>query len=140
MNLKKIIKIILIFVLFFSIGTFSYAETEIVDPGVGGTNIIDTGNDSNSFDKLQNPLQNSGIDDIPKLVRTILDIVLTIAVPIIAVAIIYTGFLFIAAQGNPEKLKVAKDTLLYVLIGAAVLLAAYVIAEAIESTVRAITG
>jgi hypothetical protein len=80
------------------------------------------------------------VRDIPTLVREILKIVITVGVPIVALAIIYSGFLFVAAQGNPEKLKKAKDTLLYVIIGAAILLGAYVIAEAIEATVAAIRG
>ena len=59
-----------------------------------------------------------------------------IGVPIIALAIIYAGFLFVTAQGNSEKLTKAKKTLLYTLIGAALLLGAVVIAEAIKGTVN----
>jgi len=88
---------------------------------------------------LDNPLGNN-IQDIPSLVESILNIALTIGVPIIALAIIYSGFKFIAAQGNPEKLKEAKQTILYVLIGAGILLAAYAIATAVVDTITAIRG
>lgn len=88
--------------------------------------------------KLDNPIK--GIDSLPKLVEAILDIVLTIGVPLIALAIIYSGYLFVAAQGNPEALKKAKSTLVYVVIGALILLAAYAIASAIFDSVEAIRG
>lgn len=89
---------------------------------------------------LQNPLKNGGVSDIPTLIEKILDIALTIGVPIIALAIIYAGFKFIAAQGNKDKLQEAKQTILYVFIGAGILLAAYAIAGAIVSTVAEIRG
>jgi len=139
--MKKIIIFSLLTFIFSSGLVFAQIDTDSNgSQGIDSVSLGQTENANQNFSKLQNPLAGGGIDSIPKLVRAILDIVLTIAVPIIAVAIIYTGYLFIAAQGNPEKLKSAKQTLLYVLIGAGILLAAYVIAEAIESTIRAITG
>ena len=56
----------------------------------------------------------------------------------VALAIIYSGFLFVAARGNSEKLTKAKDTLLYTIIGAAILLGAWAIATMISSTVLAL--
>lgn len=64
-----------------------------------------------------------------------LEIVMIVGVPIVALAIIYTGFLFVSAQGNSEALTKAKKSLLYTLIGAALLLGAFVLAEAIGKTV-----
>ena len=55
--------------------------------------------------------------------------------PIIVLAIIYSGFLFVAAQGNSEKLGEAKKALLYTLVGAAILLGSLAIAELIKNTV-----
>jgi len=88
--------------------------------------------------QLANPL--GSIKDIPSLVKQILEIAMKIGVPLIVLAIIYTGYLFIAAQGAPDKLTAAKESLVYVVIGAAILLGAYVIAEAIVGTVNAIRG
>lgn len=90
--------------------------------------------------KLENPLAGGGINDIPTLVERILEIVLMIGIPIIVIAVIFSGYKFIAAQGNPEKLKEAKQTLVYVFVGAAILLGAYAIAEAIVGTITAIRG
>jgi len=84
---------------------------------------------------IENPLS-SEIDTIPKFIEAVLKIVLTVGVPIVALAIIYTGFLFVKAQGKPEELTKAKQSLLYTLIGAALLLGAFVIANAVVSTVE----
>ncbi|MCA9352002.1 TrbC/VirB2 family protein [Patescibacteria group bacterium] len=112
-------------------------SNETDPPVVTGSNETDSNDISTT---LANPLANGGVNDIPTLIQKILEIVITIGVPIVALAIIYAGFQFVAARGNPEKLKRAKETLLYVIIGAAILLGAYVIAEAIGATVEAIRG
>jgi hypothetical protein len=72
------------------------------------------------------------------LIQVVLVGVIKIGIPIIALAIIYCGFLFVAARGNSEKLKKAKDALLYTLIGAAILLGAWAIAQLISNTVLAL--
>lgn len=87
--------------------------------------------------KINNPLGDS-IKDIPSFIKAIINIVLTVGVPIVVLAIIYAGFLFVTAQGNEEKLKTAKKTFLYTIIGAAILLGAFVIANAIRGTVEEI--
>lgn len=88
---------------------------------------IDTG--------IDNPLENSGIEDIPSFLVAIITIVLYIGVPIITLAIIYSGFLFVQAQGNAEKITKAKQAFIYTLIGAAILLGSFVITKAIQGTV-----
>jgi Type IV secretion system pilin len=79
-----------------------------------------------------------GATSIPDLIKTILEGALKIGIPIIALAIIYCGFLFVFARGNPEKLTKAKDALLYTLIGAAILLGSWAIATMIQGTVNAL--
>jgi hypothetical protein len=83
---------------------------------------------------IKNPL--GGINDLNGLIVAILSIVLVIGVPIITLAIIYCGFLFVQAQGNSEEITQAKSALLYTIIGAALLLGAFVIANAIQGTVN----
>jgi hypothetical protein len=83
--------------------------------------------------KICNPLGTT--NTLPELIRIILTGVLTIGIPVIALAIVYSGFLFVFARGNPEKLTKAKDALLYTLIGAAILLGSWAIATMIQTTV-----
>ena len=90
--------------------------------------------------KICNPLANSGINSIPELIKTFLDGALKIGIPIIALAIIYSGFLFVFARGNSEKLTKAKDSLLYTIIGAAILLGSWAIAKMIEVTITGLAG
>ncbi|MFA5778281.1 MAG: TrbC/VirB2 family protein [Candidatus Paceibacterota bacterium] len=85
--------------------------------------------------KLVNPIN---IDSIPGLIQTILEGLLKIGIPIVALAIVYCGFLFVFARGNSEKLSKAKEALLYTLIGAAILLGSWAIAKMISATVLAL--
>lgn len=109
-----------------------------VCPDVGGSNTPDVGG-TNITTKINNPLGQNGPQTIPDFIKAVINIVLIVGIPIVALAIIYTGFLFVSAQGNPEKLTKAKNSLMYVLIGAALLLGAFVIAEAIGKTVEDIS-
>ena len=84
---------------------------------------------------IDNPI---GADTINELIKTILEGVIKIGIPIIALAIIYCGFLFVSARGKPESIKKAKDALLYTLIGAAILIGSWAIAQLISETVLAL--
>ncbi|OGI63923.1 hypothetical protein A2914_02285 [Candidatus Nomurabacteria bacterium RIFCSPLOWO2_01_FULL_41_21] len=86
---------------------------------------------SNSI-KIKNPIK---INSIVEFLKEILKAVIKIGIPLIVLAIIYSGFLFVTAMGNPEKLTKAKDALLWSLVGAAVLLGAWAIAELIVTTI-----
>ena len=78
------------------------------------------------------------ITSIPGLVQTILQYVIKMGIPIVALAIVYSGFLFVFARGNSEKLTQARNTLMYTLIGSAILLGSWAIATMISSTVQAL--
>lgn len=85
--------------------------------------------------KICNPINEITINGF---IKTLLTGVLRVGIPVVALAIIYSGFLFVAARGNSEKLSKAKDALLYTLIGAAILLGSWAIAQLISSTVLAL--
>ncbi len=85
--------------------------------------------------KLVNPINS---DSLNGLIKTLLEGLIKIGIPIIALAIVYSGFLFVAARGNSEKLGHAKDTLLYTIIGAAILLGSWAIAQLIGATVSSL--
>ena len=81
---------------------------------------------------LPNPIKAASFQ---ALIEKILRIVIDIGVPVATLFIIYSGFLFVKAQGNPEKLKEAKETFFWTIIGTAVLLGAWVLAQAIKGTI-----
>jgi hypothetical protein len=96
---------------------------------------VTNGNGTSVSVKIENPLGPDGAQDIPGFIKEILKVVMIIGVPIVTLAIIYTGFLFVKAQGNPEQITKAKGALTYTLIGSALLLGAFVISSAIKTTV-----
>ena len=81
---------------------------------------------------IKNPIQASSF---PEFIRSILEIVVQIGVPVVVLGIIFSGFLFVKAQGKSDELKTAKEAFFYTLIGAGIVLGAFVIAEAIQGTV-----
>ena len=83
--------------------------------------------------QFNNPLK---YDSIPAFLSALLDIVTIIMMPIIVLALIYGGFRFIKAQGNPKELDEAKQLFLWVLIGALLVLGASTLSRAIEGTVN----
>ncbi|MFH1170098.1 MAG: hypothetical protein V1704_00860 [Candidatus Vogelbacteria bacterium] len=82
--------------------------------------------------KLENPLTS---DSILILLTKLLEIVRDVGIPVIAIFIVYSGFLFVKAQGNDSKLSEAKATLMWTVIGAAIVLGATVISEVIQATI-----
>ena len=86
--------------------------------------------------KIENPLGKNGPQNLQDFIKKMIEIVLVVGVPILALAIIYAGFLFVEAQGNSEELTKAKHALLYTVIGGVLLLGAFVIANAIQGTVK----
>jgi hypothetical protein len=90
---------------------------------------------------LQNPFKT--LDSFPKIIKAVVNnIILPIAIPFIGVMIMYSGFLFVVARrsGNTDGLKKAKETLTYTLIGAALVLGAFVIANALQGTLNSLVS
>ena len=96
----------------------------------------DSGADTNNTTiTLDNPLGDK-INDLPSFIYAILEVVFQIGAILSVLAIIYVGFLFVSARGDPEKLVTARKAFLYTIIGIAVLLGATLIASVIDSTVN----
>ena len=91
-----------------------------------------TTNTGTGTEGLENPLK---VSTLAGFVQKVLEIVTTIGIPIVAIFLIYSGFLFVKSRGNPEELKTAKSTFLWTVVGAAVLLGSWILAKAICETV-----
>jgi len=121
-----------IFVLAQQSGTINPGgQSGVINPG-GQTGIINPGGCNPGAGKICNPISENTIQGF---IAHILEEGIKLGMPLIALAIIYSGFLFVAARGNPESLKKAKSALLYTLIGAGILLGAWSIAKVISETV-----
>lgn len=84
---------------------------------------------------LENPLN---VGSIEALLSLILDIIVIFATPVIVFFVIYSGFLFVTAQGNPERLKDAKRAFLWTIIGGLIVLGASAILAIIVATISSI--
>jgi len=88
-----------------------------------------------AYTTIENPINPKTVNEF---IKVILEGIIKISIPVIVLALIYSGFLFVTARGMPDKLKKAKDALLYTVIGAAVLLGSWAIAQIISNTVLAL--
>ena len=86
---------------------------------------------------LKNPLV--GVDNLGALAVKILDAVVKVGGYVAVAFIIYSGFLFVKAQGNEKELEDAKRTFFYTIIGVMILLGAKAISLGVAETIKAIT-
>ena len=95
--------------------------------GEGGDNGV------NTTIIIKNPFKQ---DTIKGLIEVIVnDILIPIGGVIAVLMIMYAGFMYVTARGDPGRIKKAHDALLWAVIGAAILLGAWVISQAIEKTI-----
>ena len=124
MTFKKI----LIFVAVFSftilplVGTFVLAQDKA--PGQGEPTPVQF--------ELSNPIR---AENFIALLNLLVDAAMLVLIPLIVLAIIYTGFLFIKARGEPKAITEAKQMFFYVIIGAAIILASKLIITFVSSTI-----
>lgn len=85
-----------------------------------------------AFADLDNPLN---VNSIADFIAKALKVLVIVALPIITLFIVISGFMFILARGNESKLTDAKKNFVYVIIGALLILGAWVIATLIGGTV-----
>ena len=76
---------------------------------------------SGSFFQFPNPLK---IKTVGELLEAIIKWLFWIALPLSVIFILYAAYLFITSGGKPEIIKKAKNTLIYTLIGFAIILLA----------------
>ncbi|MGE5541374.1 MAG: pilin [Bacillota bacterium] len=98
-----------------------------------GSNTDACGNEEG---KLHNPLK---FCSLPELMDGILQAVVELGAILLIFMLVWVGFLFVAAQGNPEKISAARSALIWVLIGGLILLGAEAISKVIEATVNSLT-
>lgn len=81
---------------------------------------------------LSNPLCTNNLS---VFLANLLKLVAQIAFPIIVLFLVYVGFLFVSSQGNPEKIKEAREYFFWAVVGALLVLGAQALSMAIKATV-----
>ena len=75
-------------------------------------------------------------DSLTEFVQAILEVFIIIATPIVVLAIIYSGFLYVTARGNVEQTKKATTALTYAIIGGVIIIGSVAIAEIVGNVVE----
>ena len=83
---------------------------------------------------IPNPIN---ISSFPELVELLLRVLLTFAVPILMLLIVYSGFLFLTSAGDPGKRRSAQEVLRWAIIGFVVILAAWALVSALRTILGA---
>ena len=83
-------------------------------------------------EKLENP---TGFTTIAQFIEGVLKAVVLLGLPIISLFMVYAGFLYVKARGNPDQISKAHQNFLYVIVGTILILGAWVLATLIGATV-----
>lgn len=136
--MKKIIPLFLFIALLFP-AVSSHAQP--TRSTTGGVSQSTTGGPADpsapSLATLPNPLAGR-VDSIPALLKSIVDFLFGFSYIVIAFFLLLSGFKFVAAQGSEEKLREAKNTFKYTIIGALILIGANTIITVAQQLVQSL--
>jgi len=86
-----------------------------------------------NVDGINNPIASTSLQEF---LGKLLEAIVTLLYPILVLALVYSGFLFVTAKGNPEQLQKARTVLQWVVVGAVIIFARWLIADIIGTTVN----
>lgn len=86
---------------------------------------------------IANPLKFCSLEQV---LGALLDAVIKIGSIVLMLVLMYSGFQFVAAQGNEEKISKARNALMWTVIGGLILLGAKGIEVVISSTISSVTS
>jgi hypothetical protein len=84
---------------------------------------------------LDNPL-GTNVTSFCQLIIKLVQVVIALGIPVAVLFIVWAGFKFIIARGNPNQLTEAKKNFLYVIIGIGIFVGASLIANIIIGTLH----
>lgn len=121
---KKIYLVSFIFVLPLVVSAESY--------NTGQPPQYNTGN----YIGFDNPLQ---VKTICGALKLFLNALITLAVPVAVLFLVYAGFLFVWARGSTKELARAKRNILWVVIGIGIFMGAWLLGQIIMNTLNALS-
>lgn len=90
--------------------------------------IIGIGNRVSAAYVITNPIKAESFGEV---VKGFAQLAAQIGLPIAALFLVWSGFLFVSARGDTKKLETAKSTFYWTVIGTALIVGAYAIATAV---------
>lgn len=112
--------------------------TFVMAQSLSGDNTPPSMSGNNNFITLSNPL--NGINSLCGLVQKLLQVILTIGLPVAVLFLVYAGFLFVKARGAPKELQKAKKNFSYVLLGILLFLGAWFLGKILQTTLNALSS
>ena len=70
-----------------------------------------------------------------QFLKSILGGIMYMSIPIIGLALVYSGLMFVLARGNSDKIGIAIRNFTYIIIGIALILGSYMIAGIVYNTI-----
>lgn len=127
-------KLLILGLIIFATTSFALAKSGGVNPpGPAGGVDPTPETQTKVLPKISNPLK-AEFSDIPSLVNGLVKIALQLGTIVAVLALVWVGFKFIIAQGNPTEIANARKALGWVIIGIAILFGAQIIVEIIKGT------
>lgn len=127
-------KIIIALTFFIAVVSFAFAFTTHAQVSVNC-------NAAGTECYIMNPLGQTATNDIPGLICLFVRLLSTkLMPPIVVLMILWASFLFLTAAGQPGKVVQARTTLIWAVIGAAILLMAVPLINLVVSTVGGTTS
>ena len=74
-----------------------------------------------------------GCKSFSECIKVTLEAVVKLAFPVAVMLIIWSGFLYVSAMGNPEKIKRAHKMLLWTIVGLVIIVGAWALAVAFQN-------
>jgi hypothetical protein len=81
---------------------------------------------------IENPISATNLWDV---LISFVKIIRTLAIPFVVLAIMYTGFLFIKAQGKAEEIAAARKAFFWTMVAALIILSAQALGEMLKATI-----
>jgi hypothetical protein len=113
-------------------------KTIIVLPFLLFSNLVTAQTMNPGSSILDNPLKN--INSIYDLIVTIAKLATQVGASLAVVYFVLSGFKLVMAQGNPGELDKARKSFYHATIGTALILGAWLLATAIQSTIKSLGG
>lgn len=86
---------------------------------------------------LENPLN---VNTLDSLIIGIVDGIVLILIPIMVLAVVWTGFNLVINSKKPEELSKSKNSLMWSLVGLLLVLGANGVLEIVKNTVNSVTS
>ncbi|KKR89196.1 MAG: hypothetical protein UU85_C0004G0036 [Candidatus Wolfebacteria bacterium GW2011_GWA2_42_10] len=128
---NKFLYLIAIFIIFLNILFFiGINNISAAEPPPGGTTYTTPSKSGGLYDPL-------GGQTITSLIQNLIGFLIKIGAPIVALMVLYGGFLILTAGDKPEQITKGKNTILYAAIGYTIILCSWGVIYIIQQVLGA---